>query len=351
VPADERSGPGLVMRTHRPLLAGDIGERDPTPWAPAWLLAEGFRGHAVAPLLVEDRSVGVLVIDQRQPRQLREDDVRFLCLMANQAAVAIEKARLHEEEVKAEALEKDLALARQIQLSLLPQAPPVVPGWEFAAFYEAARVVGGDFYDFFVLPGQAGARDGRMGVVVADVAGKGVPAALFMARCSTLIRGAGLSGGSPAAALMQANELILQDRRSQLFLTAFYGVLDTRGGRLEYANAGHNRPLWWQASTGQFQELAAPGIVLGMLGEIELEERAVDMAPGDLVVFYTDGVTEAMDANNQQFGQARLQEVVTASSGASAQQVLEAIVDGVRAFTGDVPLWDDVTVFVARRSR
>ena len=186
-------------------------------------------------------------------------------------------------------------------------------------------------------------------MVIADVTGKGVPAALFMALGHTLIRSSASTVQSPSAALVQANRLILEHSRSDLFLTAFYAVMDTRTGHVVHANAGHPRPLWWQAATGRLQSLGGRGIALGVLGEIELEECESDVAPGDLLVFYTDGVTEAMDADKQQFGLERLQTAVTASPAASAKQVLEKVVGSVQAFVGDVPQSDDLTLFVVRR--
>jgi sigma-B regulation protein RsbU (phosphoserine phosphatase) len=346
LPANGHSGPGLVMLTQQPLLVKDIQDSDPTRWQPAWLRAEGFRGHAALPLLVDGHSVGVLVINQRQPRLVHRDDVRCLSLMANQAAMAIEQARLQQDEITMQTLEKELALGRQIQLSLLPSAPSLVPGWEFATLYEAAREVGGDFYDVFELPGEPG----RLGMVIADVTGKGVPAALFMARSSALIRSAGLQVDSPSATLMQVNESILKkDEPAELLLTAFYAVLDTSRGRLVYANGGHCRPLWFQAATGTFQELASRSVILGAFDRIELEEREIEVEPGDLLVFYTDGVTEAMDANGELFGKRRLQAVVGTDAGASAQQLLEAVVDAVQAFTGPDSQSDDIALLVVKR--
>ncbi len=342
---DENDGPGLVMRTQQPLLAEDIEASDPAVWCTDWLRSEGFRGHAVVPLVVGDRSIGVLMINTRQPRLLNEDEVRFLRLMANQAAIAIENARLHREEIERHRLEQELAVGQQIQLGMLPKDCPVVPGWEFAAVYQAAGQVGGDFYDFFELPGEPG----RLGIVIADVADKGVPAALMMALSRTIIRTKALGGRSPSSALMRANESILNDSRSDLFVTAFYATLDTHSGRLTYANAGHNRPLWLQIRSGEIQEVTAPGIALGVLEDIELEEREIDVAPGDLLVFYTDGVTEAMNTGGQQFDGERLRAAVAANPDASAQQILSAVVDAVRAFTGDAPQSDDLTLFVAKR--
>jgi sigma-B regulation protein RsbU (phosphoserine phosphatase) len=345
VPADESSGPGMVMHTGQPLLVEDIQASDPTRWAPDWLRAEGFRGHAVVPLLVEERAVGAMVINSREPRLLDDNEVRFLRLLANQAAIAIEQARLRQEAIQRERLEQELLVAQRIQLSFLPKALPEAPGWQFAAHYAAARQVGGDFYDFFLLPGEAG----RWGMLVADVADKGVPAALYMALSRTMIRTVALSGRGPAAALTRANELMLKDSQADTFVSAFYAVLDTRSGDLAYANAGHHRPIWFQAAGGGFHDLAAEGIVLGVFPDVSLEERRVTVAPGDALVFYTDGVTEAMDAEGNLFGAGRLRDVMAAHPGASAAGLLDAVVRAVETFTAGVPRSDDVTLFVVKR--
>jgi sigma-B regulation protein RsbU (phosphoserine phosphatase) len=353
VPADDRTRPGLVMRTQRPLQVENLQEEDPTLWTPEWLKAEGFCGHAVVPLLTNSHSVGVLMIDQRQPRLLDEDELRSLQLMANQAAIAIETARLHEEEVKMQAMEKELEIGRKIQLSLLPEAPSGIPGWEFAAYYQAAREVGGDFYDFFPLPRGSG----DLGLVIADVTGKGVPAALFMVQVSTMIRTIARTRPEPSATLEQMNQMVLQNRRPAVYVTVVYAVLDAQTGRMVYTNAGHCPPLWVHAGTGKVQELEGRGVILGALNETELEtygivleERQVDLQAGDLVVFYTDGVTEALNGEGELFGDARLESTVEAQAGASAQAVLESIVAAVRAFTGDCPQSDDLTLLVVRRS-
>jgi sigma-B regulation protein RsbU (phosphoserine phosphatase) len=344
IPADERTGPGRVMRNRQTMIVPDMRQQD-TTWMPDWLRAEGFVGYALVPLLLNDDSLGVLVLNQRESRSPKDGEVRFLQLMANQAAMAIDKARLHEEEVKAQAMEKDLALGQQIQLGLLPESPPSVPGWEFAAFYQAAREVGGDFYDFIELPGGSP----ELGMVIADVAGKGVPAALFMARGSTIIRTTALSRPSPSAALQLANRLMLQGRKADLFLTAFYAVLNTESGRMAYTSAGHNPPLWVRQGGGRVEELKASGIVLGIFEDVELEEREIEVAPGDYLIFYTDGVTEAMNPSFVPFDQERLEAASTTSAGRSAQGVLNAIVSAVRSFTGDIPQSDDLTIFVVRR--
>ncbi len=343
--SDGERGPARAMRTLSPYLVEDLEQSDLAPFLPDWLKAEGFRGYAVVPLLVEGHSIGLLTVQARQPRLLDESGLRLLRLMANQAAIAIEKARLHQEEVKGRAMEREMELGQEIQLGLLPKGAPEIPGWEFSVYYQPARLVGGDFYDFLEFPDAPG----RLDLVVADVVGKGVPAALFMALGGTVIRTMALGKKSPSEILVGANPIILKDSRSGLFLTAFYAVLDASSGRLVYANAGHNRPLVQRANTGEIQELVSDGIALGAVPGIELDQRTIDLAPGDLLVLYTDGVTEAMDAGYRQFGIGRLREAMEACAGASAQEAVDSIVDELNAFAGDVQQSDDITILIARR--
>jgi sigma-B regulation protein RsbU (phosphoserine phosphatase) len=278
-------------------------------------------------------------------------DEKLLMALAGQAAIAIERARLHLEEVKRQRLEEELAIGRQIQLSLLPDACPVVPGWDFAAFYQPARLVGGDLYDFIELPGEPR----QLGLVIADVTDKGVPAALFMAFSRTIIRIESMSGRrhNPAATLMRANRSIVRDIRSasRLFLSAFYAILDPHSGRLTYANGGHNWPLWVRAATREVQPLRARGMLLGIFPDIELEEHEIQIAPGDLIVFYTDGVTEAKNVDGDMFEEERLGSVASADPEASAQQVVQSIVEAVQSFIGSAPQSDDLTIFVVKRQR
>ena len=194
------------MLTQKPVVVMNTSQHNPVPEAPDWVQAEGFLGHAVMPLVAKGESVGVMTVNTREPRQWDPDEIRFMQLIVNQIALAIETARLHEEEVARERLEEELAVGRKIQLSLLPEKLPEIPGWEFAAVYQSARQVSGDFYDFYDLPGGAG----KTGILIADVVDKGVPAALFMALSRTVIRSMALNGRGPAAVLEKANKLILK---------------------------------------------------------------------------------------------------------------------------------------------
>ena len=297
-----------------------------------------------APIKTPERTLGTLVLGRsREQAEFTAGDGKLAMALAHQAAISMETARLHQEEVKRQRLEQELAVGRQIQLTLLPKDLPTVPGWEFAAFYQPARQVGGDFYDFFALPGQ------RLGLVIADVADKGVPAALMMAVSRTIVRATAASGRRPAAALKLANTLMFKDSWSDLFVTAFYALLEPQTGRLAYANAGHNRPLWVQPSTGQVHELAAHGIALGVLKAIKLEECEIGVAPGDTLVFYTDGVTEARNGKGELFWEERLRATLEAHAEDSAQKIQNAILAAVEEFTDGTPLADDLTLFVIKR--
>ncbi len=274
-----------------------------------------------------------------------EEGKRTLAGFGDQVAIAVHNMQLLRRTDQALARKlAEIAVGREIQLSLLPKSCPTVPGWDFAAVYQAARVVGGDFYDFCDLPGAPK----RLGLVIADVADKGVPAALFMAVSRTIIRGVAFSGRGPAAALIRANQLILNDSQAELFLSAIYAVLDLEAGSITYANAGHTRPLWHHAADGSLTELDQRGIVLGAFEEITLGQERIDLAPGDVLVFFTDGVTDALNAQGEEFGDERLRQVILANARGTAQEVLWAITAALAEFVGETEQADDVTGVVVR---
>lgn len=349
-PADESTGSGQVMRTQQVLLIEDLQSQNPPLWTSPWLDREGFRAAAIVPLVAAGQSIGTLIIDSRQPRAFTEGEVRFLRLMANQVALALEKARLHHEELQRERMEEELTVARQIQVSMLPSAPPELPGWEYATYFEAARQVGGDFYDFFTLPGEPG----RWGIVIADVSDKGVPAAIFMALSRTTIRNIALRGRAPAEVLSWANRYIQEDSQSDMFLSAFYAELNIHTGQLTYANAGHNPPLWWQAGERRFQRLPASCPLLGVLPEIDVPVTTIYLSPGDILILYTDGISESFDADYNEFSVSRLEETVreyvTQNTHARATEIRSAIADEVRNFTGSTIQYDDMTLLIIKRS-
>jgi sigma-B regulation protein RsbU (phosphoserine phosphatase) len=309
---------------------------------PEWLEREQFASHIYVPLIASNECIGVLTMNTRQPRDWTEDDLRLAQLLANQAAIAIEKSRLHEEELARQRLERELELGREMQLRLLPKDTPAIEGWDIAAFYQGARLVSGDFYDFFWLS------DTKLGMVIADVADKGVPAALIMSLSRTMLRTAAFQHHhDPVAAMHEANRLMFRDNDSDFFITCWYAVLDIESGELAFSDAGHNPPFI--ASGQHVSPLEARGTVLGIFEEIPLVGGFCLIESGAFIVFYTDGVTEAMSVNNEEFGEERLRRVMQSCSEGTARDILQAIVKAVRDFTGDAPQSDDLTLFVVKR--
>lgn len=305
----------------------------------------GIGSALCVPIRAGDAVLGaVLLARTAGDRPFTAGDEKLLLGLASQAGIALERARMHEQETRRQRLEEELDVARRIQLSMLPARLPVVEGWDFAATYSAARQVGGDFYDFL----DHAAADLRLGFVIADVAGKGVPAALMMAYSRAVIRAESMAGHPPDEVLARTNRLIMQDRQVRPYVTAFYAELDLASGRIVYANAGHDPPLHITRD-GACRELSAPGVILGAFDEIALEAREAVLASTDSVVFYTDGVTEARDPSGRFFGDERLVAAATGVRGTAAD-VLESVVGAIADFTAGTEPADDVTIVVVQRS-
>jgi serine phosphatase RsbU (regulator of sigma subunit) len=281
-------------------------------------------------------------IDRVQFQELVRRSPTFALRVMN--IMSIRTRRLMEVEVNRQRMEEELAIGRRIQISLLPRGCPQAPGYEFAAGYRAAREVGGDLYDFIVPPGSPA----QVHIVIADVTGKGVPAALYMAVARTLLHTFALQGHSPAEALRRVNQFIREDEATPLFLSAFYAVLDTDRHRLTYANAGHNPPILLR-HTGELELLESNGILLGAFNGFAFEERSRVIDPGDYVIFFTDGITEARNAGGEFFDDGRLETVVAARLWSSAEELVAAIVAAVDEFSTGAPQADDFTVVVMRR--
>lgn len=236
---------------------------------------------------------------------------------------------------------KELEIAKEIQDTFLPESTPVIPGIGIAAATIPAMEIGGDFYDF--IP----AGEGRWGIVVADVSGKGTSAALFMALSRTLLHVSGGNSTDPTAAIRQANRWIYEDGRSSMFVTVFYGMLDPAGMRFSYVNAGHNPPLLVRG-TGVEELGGSRGIALGVVPDVAIGSTTLELRHGDLLVLYTDGVTEAFNDLNEAFGEERLREYVRSNCAKPAPAVLEGLVAEIRRFTGTAAQSDDITLVVVK---
>ncbi|MBM3250458.1 MAG: PP2C family protein-serine/threonine phosphatase, partial [Candidatus Omnitrophica bacterium] len=233
-------------------------------------------------------------------------------------------------------------IARGIQQSFLPAACPEIEGFEIAAVNLPARMVGGDFYDFIPI------EKDKWGLVIADVSGKGVPAALFMALSRTLVRASASVTLSPDQALNRANDLILQDAKTNMFVTLFYAVLDAKMRTLKYANAGHNPALHVRGGASDIVLLKAQTMPLGIMSDIRARTEEIALQKGDVILLYTDGVTEAVNENKAWFDMERLETLTRNNRHLSAQVIIRKVQDEVADFVGNQPQFDDITLMVIK---
>src|SRR5215213_7779282 len=250
--------------------------------------------------------------------------------------------RLEEERIERERIEQELRVARSIQQASLPESVPELEGWQISPYYQPAREVGGDFYDFFELP------EGRLGLVVGDATGKGVPAALVMASARSMLRAVAQGTEySPGGVLGRVNDALATDIPPNMFITCFYAILDPESGRLLYANAGHDLPYVWQS--GEAEELRARGMPLGLMPGMSYEQKEIVLKGGDSALFYSDGLVEAHDPQRDLFGFPRLRGLVAEHGKQGSLQ--EALLEELYSFVGEG--WeqeDDITLLTLRRS-
>ena len=235
------------------------------------------------------------------------------------------------------ALQQELRVAREMQISILPQEFPATPNAATHAVMNAAQDVGGDFYDVFHLPGN------RIGVVIADVSGKGVPAALFMMVSRTLVRGHAVGAMSPREALTQINDLLSQENEKGMFVTLVFGILDSGSGEFTYANAGHCAPYLVRPGAAPTELPPIWGIALGAAPGLEYRQTSVTLRPGDRVFLYTDGISEAEGTGKELFGERRIEEALESAAGGSPEEINQAVVRAVREFAGGEEQSDDIT--------
>jgi sigma-B regulation protein RsbU (phosphoserine phosphatase) len=242
----------------------------------------------------------------------------------------------------------ELAIAAEIQQSFLPDTIAQIEGYDIAVRSVMAKEVGGDFFDVIPLE-VVPLGKGQLGIMIADVSGKGIPAALFMALSRIVVRiNATWYGRRPAAAIRDANTIIAHDSRSGMFVTLFYGFLDSANRTLTYVNAGHNPPIHFRVADGTLTELTGTGMAMGVLDDAAYTQEDVQIVPGDVLILYTDGITEAENADLEMFGQNRLERIILASDRVSANGLCQEILTAVRTFTGDHPQSDDITLMVVR---
>jgi sigma-B regulation protein RsbU (phosphoserine phosphatase) len=297
------------------------------------------------PLMVKNDKFGVMLVEEdAEARRFRQKRVEIVTSIAQQVALSIQNEHLQKEMVTRERFEHEIHLARQIQKTFLPEYLPEITGWNLAATWITARQVGGDFYDLIELP------RGRLGLFIADVSDKGIPAALFMALTRTLVRAVVFDTPSPAETLQRVNALIFPDNRQGMFVSAVYGVLTLESGKFTYANAGHNPPIWFSGTNRTMELLRRTGAALGIIENLPMEDRTITLEINDFLLLYTDGLTEAFSPADETYGEQRLQQVLEAAQVDMARGVLDAIERSVKRFMGHHLPEDDLTMLGVKRT-
>jgi serine phosphatase RsbU (regulator of sigma subunit)/anti-sigma regulatory factor (Ser/Thr protein kinase) len=338
--------PGDPLETLLLTSGGPIQLRDLDLESEALVPIRAAGVELIVPLIGQGELLGALYLGPRLSDQpYSTDDRRLLGSLASQVAPAMKVAQLvREQQAEAEERERiqqELQVAALIQQTLLPKELPAIPGWHVDAFYRPARAVGGDFYDFIPLA------DGRLGVVIGDVTDKGVPAALVMATCRTMLRSAAQRHDSPSAVLSDVNGALVPEIPPAMFVTCLYAIIDTTAGEIVFANAGHNLP-YVRSSEGVI-ELRATGMPLGLMPDMSYDEQRYRMTPGEVMVLTSDGITEAHSPEGEMYGFARLMNRVARKP--SDGDLVAAIVTELEAFTGETAEQeDDITLVVVRRT-
>lgn len=336
----------LVIQEKRSLLVRDA-MTDSSLGAHASIVRSQIRSMMAVPLQAEDRVIGLIYVDSLHlVKEFTKQDLSLLTVMANMAAVRIENARLAEVEQAERLKTRELEQAAMIQRSILPsQSPPFADRTDFElhAAMVPAREVGGDLFDFFLLD------DDRLGFAVGDVSGKGVPAALFMAIACTLLRAAAHHHATPGGCLTYINESLVKQNGSGMFVTLFYGILNTRTGALEYSNAGHNPPYVFSPG-GQIRALKERcGPMLGVLPGLQYATRSAEVGLGEGVLVFTDGVTEARRKTGDFYEELRLEAFLEANASLPAEELVRGVHAEVERFAAGAPRADDITVLGLRR--
>ncbi len=327
---------GWVAKTGDPVIVPDV-RRDMRYVA----ARPATRSELAAPMQAGGRTIGVFNLESDIPDQYHEGHLELLGAFAAQAAVAVERARTTRELLERRRLEKELAIARDIQRSFLPDHAPEIPGFDLAGATFSHDEVGGDYYDFIRVS------EGRVGLAIADVSGKGIPAALIMAGFRMSLLAEIRNEFAIRAVIRKVNTLLYESTERDKFVTAFYGVLDWKHRVLIFSNAGHNPPLLRRAD-GRIEVLDDGGVALGVLPDALYDERPLAMRPGDVLVMFTDGVSEAESPTGEMFGERRIELLMERMAHASAAEILQAIVDETRVWAGERGLSDDLTAIVVK---
>jgi sigma-B regulation protein RsbU (phosphoserine phosphatase) len=334
---------GWMLKNQKPLLINAFQQDDrfkefsvgPFP----------IRSLLAVPLLSKGRMTGLLtVFNKKSEEGYTQEDQRLLSIIGAQSAQIIENTRLLEKEKTLIQMQKEMQMAYSIQINLLPKENPMLPHYEIAGVSVPAQVVGGDYFDFIPINAN------RLAVCLGDVSGKGLSAALLMANLQATIRGQTLLNPPPKDCLCRSNRLLFQCTDPQKFATLFYGILDIENHQFCYSNAGHNRPFFF-GDNQEPRSVEGAGLALSFLENVSYPEDQIGFNPDDVLLIYSDGITEAMNAKDEEYGEQRLMDLVHGIKRETAQEIINRVLDSVNTYVEDRQQMDDMTLVVIKRKK
>jgi sigma-B regulation protein RsbU (phosphoserine phosphatase) len=327
---------GYVAQTAEAIIVPDV--REDARYVNA---RKETRSEMIAPIISNDEVIGVFDLESDDLNAYAEDDRQVLMLLASQVAIIVEKAMLHEQLVEKKRLEAQLEVARQVQLSLLPPRDPVLEGFDISAYNFSTEEVSGDYYDFVQI------YEDHLGLVIADVSGKGVPASLLMAFLRASLRAAIRIGYAPNVGMAKVNFLLWETIEQHQYVTAFYGMLDATNRTLAFVNAGHNPPVLLERD-GSARFIERGGLPLGLFRDTRYYEYYLPIESGQILVLYTDGATEANAPGGEEYGRDRLVDAVRTARDKSARDMIDFIYNDIFEWSGGRGASDDVTFVVVK---
>ena len=303
-----------------------------------------FRSILCVPLLVKGELIGYLaVFNKHNGAPFTNQDKRLLSIIGSQSAQLIENARLYEEEKALLLLQEEVKMASSIQRKLLPESKPEIPGFQVSCINIPAQSVGGDYYDFIHFS------SGKIGFCVGDITGKGMPAAMLMANLQATIRSQASIFEESSDCLRGTNKLLFHSTDPEKFATVFYGILEPESGTMEFANGGHDAPLLLKKGK-EIKSLHATGLLLGMMENASYNKGNITLDPGDTLLIYTDGVTEAMDTANNEYGLQRLHQHIADHNDKSSDELMNFIISDIRKHAEGTSQSDDITLMIIKRT-
>ncbi|HKI45544.1 MAG TPA: GAF domain-containing SpoIIE family protein phosphatase [Balneolales bacterium] len=333
---------GWMLKNRKPLLSNNIREDDMFRFFKNDEIS--FNSMLCVPLMIKGQLIGYLAVFNKKNAELfTEEDQRLLSIIASQSAHVIENARLYEEEKILTTLREEMRMAREIQRNLLPKEIPQIDGYEFSATTISAQEVGGDYYDFMYLD------NGWLGFCVGDITGKGMPAAMLMANLQAALRSQALTGNNCAGCLKNVNKLLFRSTESTKFATLFYGALDPFTNTIMYTNGGHDNPILLKKDKEPVM-LEATGLLLGIMEDVVYGQSTLEMGSGDILVLYTDGITESMNDKREELGFDAVLSSVKKYRNDSANVIQDKLIAEIRQHAKGVPQSDDITLMIIKKT-